>query len=37
MQYWGQGGMHNAPSYLNGKLTITIKNQYFRYGYIKLY
>ena len=36
MQYWGQGGMHNAPSYLNGKLTITTKNQYFRYGYIKL-
>lgn len=37
MQYWGQGGMHNAPDYLNGKLTITTKNQYFRYGYIKLY
>lgn len=36
MQYWGQGGMHNAPDYLNGKLTITTKNQYFRYGYIKL-
>lgn len=37
MQYVGQGELHNVPSYLNGKLTITIKNQYFRYGYIKLY
>ena len=36
MQYWGQGGMHNAPTYSNGKLTITTKNQYFRYGYINL-
>lgn len=37
MQYVGQGELHNAPTYSNGKLTITIKNQYFRYGYIKLY
>lgn len=37
MQYVGQGELHNAPTYSNGKLTITTKNQYFRYGYIKLY
>lgn len=37
MQYLGQGEMHNAPTYSDGKLTITVKNQYFRYGYIKLY
>lgn len=36
IQYWGQGGMHNAPTYSNGKITITTKNQYFLYGYIKL-
>lgn len=36
IQYLGQGGMHNSPTYSNGKITITTKNQYFSYGYIKL-
>ena len=36
IQYWGQGGMHNAPTYSNQKITITTKNQYCIYGYIQL-
>ena len=32
----GFGGMHNAPTYSNGKITITTKNQYLFYGYIQL-
>lgn len=32
----GFGGMHNVPTYSNGKITITTKNQYLYYGYIQL-
>lgn len=35
-QFLTQGGMHNETTWSNGTLTITMKNNYFIYGYIKL-
>ena len=34
--YVGEGGMHDEITYSNEALTITLKNNYAFYGYIKL-
>ena len=36
IKYTVIGEIHNEISYSDGKITITTKNQYFNYGYIKL-